>query len=139
MSDNTTMKIDIPGVNFEQLAREAIAARLTEAMVGADDAIRKIVVAAMEQKVTESGQTPRHSYEGKLPYIEWLAQELIRKAALDVMKTKMAQIQPVIERAIEAELKRGARNTAKLLAGSIAKQAASGYGFTAQIILKERD
>lgn len=137
--NNATMKIDIPGVDFGQLARQAIAVRLTETMIGADDAIRKIVVAAMEQKVNDHGQVPQRSYEEKLPFIEWLAQDLMRKVTLDVLKAKIESLRPVLEKAIEVELKRSAHASAKVLAAALTKQAASGYGFTAEIILKARE
>lgn len=139
VSDNATMSIAIPGVNFEQLARETIAAKLTEALLGADDVMRKIVVAALEQKVNDHGVVGQRSYENTVPFVEWLAQDMIRKVTLDVIKTKIESLRPTLEKAVEAELKKSAHASAKVLVGALAQQAASGYGFTAEIVIKARE
>lgn len=139
MSENPSLKIDIPGVDFALLARQAIAAKLTEALVGADDVIQRIVVGAMERKVNEHGNVPTHSYDAKLPYIEWLAEDLLRKVTLDVLKTKIESMRPALEKAVEAELRRSAKASARVLASAIAQQAASAYGFTAEIVIKARE
>lgn len=128
-----SMKIDLPGVNFEQMAREAIAAHLTEAMVGADETIKKIVVAAMSQKVNEKGQRDNYDYNNKHSFVEWMAQDLIRQATLDVLKTKVEALRPAIERAVEGELKRSVKAAAKALTESFISTARHGYGITVDL------
>ncbi len=87
-----SMKIDIPGVDFAGLARTAIAARLTEALVGADDAIRTIV---------GQGKIGPYSSDNTTPYVEWVAGELVRQAALQVLQTKVEAL-PRKERPYDA-------------------------------------
>lgn len=136
---DATMQIAIPGVNFEQLARETIAAKLTEALLGADDAIRKIVIAGLEQKVNDRGVVDSRGYDNKTPFVEWLAQDMIRKVTLDVIKEKIESLRPALEKAVEAELKRSAHASAKVLVGALVGQAASAYGFSAEIVIKARE
>ena len=83
MGDKASLNIEMPGVDFAGLAREAIAAKLTNALVGADDAIVKIVASAMERKVDGRGNVSGYNYENKTPYVEWLAEDLIRSATLE--------------------------------------------------------
>ena len=138
MSDNATMQIAIPGVNFEQLARETIAAKLTEALLGSDDAIRKIVVAGLERKVNDRGVVSDRSYDNTIPFIEWIAQDMLRKVTLDVVKAKIESMRPALEKAVEAELKKSAHASAQVLVGALVQQAANGYGFTAEVVIKAR-
>jgi hypothetical protein len=136
-----SMKIDLPGVNFEQMAREAIAAHLTEALVGADETVKKIVIAAMAQKVNDKGQRDSYEHYNKTPFVEWMAHDLIRQATLDVLRTKVEALRPVIEKAVEAELKRTAKDAAKALTQSFLATTKHGYGVSVQlgVAFKERD
>lgn len=128
-----SMKIDLPGVNFEQMAREAIAAHLTEALVGADETVKKIVVAAMTQKVNEKGHRDNYDYNNKYSFVEWMAQDLIRQATLDVLKTKVEALRPAIEKAVESELKRSVKEASKALTESFISTARHGYGITVNL------
>ena len=128
MMADAKLNIDLPGVNFEQMAREAISVKLTEALIGSDDAIMKIVVAAMSQKVSERGHVSNSSYENKTPFVEWLAQDLIRGAALNVVKAKVETLRPAIEKAVEAALNKNTKSIARTLTESFISSCKSGYG-----------
>jgi hypothetical protein len=139
VTDNATMQIAIPGVNFEQLARETIAAKLTEAMLGSDETIRQIVVAGLERKVNERGVVSERSYDNTIPFIQWIAEDMLRKVTLDVIKAKIESLRPLLEKAVEAGLKKSANASAKVLVDALARSAAQGYGFTADVVIKSRE
>lgn len=120
------LAVEIPGVDFTELARQTIAVHLTEALIGNDEAIRKIVVAALAHKVNERGVVGQ-SYENRTPFVEWLAQDLIRSATLDVLRTKVEQLRPAIEAAVETELKHSTTEIAKVLTESFIRLAGSQY------------
>ena len=136
MANEAAMQIQIPGVNFEGMAQQAIAAKLTEALVGADETIRKIVVAAIATKVDSEGKVSNYNSYTNTPLIEWLAQDMIRKAALATLKTRIEAMQPAIEKAIEAEMKRSTKDIAKALASAFVERSKGQYGLTAEIKLK---
>lgn len=137
MSQNANLKIDIPGVDFAEMAREAIACKLNEALLGADDVVVKIVTAALTQKVNEKGVVGS-SYENRIAYVEWLAHDMIRQATLEVMKAKAEEMKPALAKAIEAELKRGLKDTAKALANAFASQASCGWSLKVEVKPHER-
>jgi hypothetical protein len=137
MAQNANLKIDIPGVDFEQMAREAIACKLNEALLGADDVVTKIVTAALTQKVNDKGVVGS-SYENKIAYVEWLAHDMIRQATLEVMKAKAEEMKPALAKAIEAELKRGIKTTAKALTDAFATQASCGWAVKVDVKPYER-
>ncbi|TGP34042.1 hypothetical protein EN875_012390 [Mesorhizobium sp. M2D.F.Ca.ET.232.01.1.1] len=118
----------MPGVDFGEMARQAISAKLTEALVGADDAIIKIVATAMATKVNDHGNVSSSSYDNKTPYAEWLAGSLIREATKSVMAAKVAQLRPAIEAQVEKALTKNTRSIAVSLTDNFIKQAAAGYG-----------
>jgi len=123
-----TLNIDMPGVDFAGMAREAISAKLTEALIGADDAIIKIVATAMATKVNDHGNVSTSSYDNKTPYAEWLAGSLIREATKSVMAAKIAQLRPAIEAQVEKALVKNTKSIAVSLTDNFIKQAAAGYG-----------
>jgi hypothetical protein len=133
------MKIDIPGVDFAGLARQAIAEKLTEALVGADDAIRKIVGAALTQKVNDRGQISQYSSDNKVPYVEWVAGEMIRAAAHQVLQAKVDALRPAIERAVEANLKQNAKAIAQALTGAFITASKDRYTVGVHVSFSARE
>jgi hypothetical protein len=140
VSNEPKLNIELPGVDFAGLAREAIAAKLVEAMVGADDAIRKIVAAALAQKVTERGVVDtRYNYENKTPFVEWLLQDLVRAATLEIIKAKVDKLRPSIEAEVERQLLKQGKPIAKLVCEQFLAQAKSGYGVKIDVGIIPRD
>ena len=130
MTQVPSMKIDLPGVDFTQLARETIAAKLTESMLGQEDVIQKIVVAAMSRKVTERGAVSQYEYENRTSFVEWLAQDMMRAVVTDVLKAKVEALRPVIAKHVEASLRRDVKSIANALTESFIANAKSSYGVT---------
>ena len=132
-----SLSLELPGVDFQQMAREAIAGKLVEALTGADDVVGKIVVAAMSQKVSQHGTHSDYDYENKTPFIEWMAQDLIRGAALEALRTKVEAMKPVIVAAIEKQIKKDTKSIAKALAEGFVSNAKSAHTFSFKVEMKE--
>lgn len=136
-----SLNIEMPGVDFAGMAREAIAAKLTEAMIGSDDAIVKIVAAALTTKVNNYGNVSSSKWENNTPYAEWLAGDLIRAATKAVMAEKVAALRPAIEAQVEKALTKNTKSIAVSLTDTFIKQASSGYGviinMTAEMRVKD--
>lgn len=130
MTSKASLNIEMPGVDFEGMAREAIAAKLTEAMIGADDQIIKIVAAAIATKVNERGAVDQYSYNNKTPYVEWLAQDLIRTATKDVLQKRVDALRPALESQVEKAISKNTKSIAASLTDAFIRQAANGYGVT---------
>ena len=128
MNQKASLNIEMPGVDFAGMAREAIAAKLTESMVGADDMISKIVAAALTQKVNEHGRVGQYSSENKTAFVEWIAQDLIREATRAVLKDRVEKMRPALEKQIERELLKNTKSIAASLTEAFMKQASAGYG-----------
>ena len=133
-----SLNIEMPGVDFAGMAREAIAAKLTEAMIGSDDAIAKIVATAMGQKVNDRGQVDSYSYNNKTAFVEWLAQDLMREATKQVLMAKVASLRPAIEAHVEKALAKNTKSIATALTESFIRQAANGYGVTINMTAEMR-
>lgn len=127
-STKASLSIDMPGVDFAGMAREAIAAKLTESLIGADTAIQGIVAAALTSKVDSRGMTSQYSSDNKIPFVEWLAQDLIRKATLQAVQAKVDALQPAIAKAIEAQLAKNVKSIASSLTEAFIRQAKAGHG-----------
>lgn len=133
-----SLTIDMPGVDFAGLAREAIAAKLTEALVGADDAIIRIVVAAMEQKVEGNGSPSRYANHNSDSFVEWLAKDLIREATKQALKDRVEKLRPALEALIEKQLSKNVKSIASSLTESFIKQAIAGYGVNVNLTAEMR-
>ena len=120
--------IEIPGVDFGALAKEVISVKLTEALATSENGIQKIVHAALGVRVqAENGQPPRYSSDVTVPWVEYVAADMVRRATKEVLQTRVEALKPAIEKAIEAEIKRSTKTIAKALVGAFTESASNGY------------
>lgn len=125
---SNSLKIDLPGIDFTAMARDTIAAKLTESLTGADETIRRIVIAAMDTKVEGNGQPARYADQRNMSFVEWLAQDLIREATKQALKDRVEKLRPVLEGIIEKQLMKNAGSIATSLTNKFIEQATNGYG-----------
>lgn len=139
--NKASLNIEMPGVDFAGMAREAIAAKITEAMVGAEAQIATIVAAAMAQKVDGRGMVHQYPSENKTSYIEWLAADLIRAATKEVLAKRVEALRPSLEKQIERELAKNTKSIAASLTQAFIRNAQNGYGvnitMTAEMRVKD--
>lgn len=128
--DNGKLEIGIPGVDFAQMAREAIAGQLTQAMAATPEMIQRIVAAALTQKVDSEGRA-RSGYGSDKSFIEWVTEDIVRKAVIEMFKVRVEELRPEIERAVAAEMKRSAPAIAKALVASYAENVS--HSWTTQV------
>jgi len=138
MSQKQSLNIEMPGVDFAGLAREAIAAKLTEALVGEDATIMKIVVAAMERKVESNGNPSSYAAHHGIPYVQWMAEQLIRDATKDALKERVERLRPALQAQIERQLTKNVKAIAVSLTDAFAKQAAYGHGVVINLTAEMR-
>ena len=136
--NKASLNIEMPGVDFGGMAREAIAAKLTESLIGADEAIVGIVAAALTQKVSHHGTVSNYSSENKIPYVEWLAQDLIKAAAKQALIEKVEALRPALASQIEKQLSKNTKSIAVSLTDTFIKQAVAGYGLTINLTAEMR-
>lgn len=133
MADSSKVEIGIPGVDFAQMAREAVAGQLTQAMAATPAMVQKIVAAALTQKVDSDGKA-RNGYGSDKSFVEWVCEDMIRKAVIDMMKARLEELRPEIEKAVAREMKASAPAIAKALVQSYAENV--GHTWTTQVEFK---
>lgn len=133
------MQIDIPGADFNEMARGVIAAKLTEAMAGADDMIAKIIAVALTQKVDSSGKRSQYDYENKHSFVEWLAHDLIRSVTKEVLREKVESLRPMVAAAIEKQLAKETKTIARALTEGFVARAKGGYGVEVNMAVSFKD
>jgi hypothetical protein len=131
MAEN--MKIEVPGVDINAIAQQVIAAKVTEAMLGAN--LGPIVAAAMMRNVDQNGAETR--YNGR-PFVEWVAEDVIRKATIAAVQAKVKEMAPALEAAIVKELKGSASLSAKVIVAAFVGAAERGWGIEAHVGLKDK-
>ncbi len=141
MSNEKTgsVNIAIPGVDFAEMAKQAIAGQLTQAMTATPEMVQTIVAAALTRKVDENGNVPRYSGRDDRPFIQWVCEDMIRAVTLEVFKAKVEAMRPQIEKAVDAEMKKGAPAIAKALVSAYVVESGQRYNTTVSFNLKPRE
>lgn len=131
--ENSKVEIGIPGVDFAQMAREAIAGQLTMAMTATPAMIQQIVAGALTQRVDSEGK-PRNGYGSDKTFVAWVCEDMIRKAVIEMFKARVEELRPEIEKAVTREMRASAPAIAQALVKSYAENV--GHGWTTQIEFK---
>jgi len=134
-----SVEIKLPNMDFEGMARALIAEKLTESLIGSDAAIRHLVVATMTRKVNGSGQVSQYSYENKFAFADWVASDLLQKVVKDVLKTKVDEMRPTLEKEVHAALMKSAKSIAKTLVASYTAQVQNIYKVNVNLELSGQD
>lgn len=127
--------VDVSDIDFMAIARDAISVKLAETLTGSNDIVTKIVTAALAQKVNIDGSVDRHGMDHKQSYVEWLAHELIRESVHSVLKDKIDELRPVIEKIIEARVMALAPSIAELLTDDFVNRAKQSSSIKFDIIV----
>ena len=126
-------EIQIPGVDFTQLAREAIAHQITKAMVGADDLVNATIADALARKVDTEGRPSNRGYGSEVPFIQWVAEDLVRSAVRKAMAAKVEEMRPGIEAAVAKALKNQAGVLAQGMIDAMTEHVKGGAAWTMNV------
>ena len=132
-------EIQIPGVDFAELAREAVAHQITKSMVGADDMVNKIVASALARKVNDKGIIGQYSSENTIPFVVWMAEDMIRASVRTVLVSKLAVMQPQIEREVERSLRACVKDIAKSATATLLKTATESSAWAIKVTVNQRE
>lgn len=98
-------EIQIPGVDFGKLAQEAIAHQITKAMVGADAFVNTTIAEALSRKVDTEGKPSTRGYGVEMPFVQWVAEDLVRSAVRKAIALKVEEMRPTIEQSVAKALR----------------------------------
>lgn len=106
-------EIQIPGVDFTALAREAIAHQVTKALVGSEAFVTTTIAEALARKVDSEGKYTNNRGYNELPFVQWVAEDLVRAAVRKAIAAKIDEMRPEIESAVSKALRAQAGVMAK--------------------------
>jgi hypothetical protein len=129
-TDSGKVEIGIPGVDFAQMAREAIAGQLTQALTASPAMIQTIVAGALTQRVDSEGKA-RNGYSSDKTFVTWVCEDMIRKAVIDMMKARLEEMRPELEKAVARDIKASAPAIAQALVKSYGESV--GHQWNTQI------
>ena len=106
------MKIDVGENIVEPIIRDQIAAAIAAHLGDSEEIVRTLVASAMKAKVNANGVVSSSSYENKYNFLEALCGKAIRNAATKALEVIVEEQAPVIQSAIEEELRKRPKKTA---------------------------
>lgn len=83
--------------DIEALIKTTIQTKVIEAFNQAPEMVEKMIEAAFSKEVNQHGGKPDAWASDKMPWLEWLVGEQIRRAAQDVMKEYIQSNKHLIE------------------------------------------
>lgn len=118
---------------IEALVKATIQARIIEALNSTPEAVEKLVACALKKEVNESGGEPRSYGEKKIPYLDWLVGEELRRATRAVISDYMAEHKDAIREKVHLAL--AATDFGAPLAARVAEVLGEDYNWTISLDL----
>jgi len=125
--------------DIEAILRATIQAKVVEAFNTTPEMIDKLVQAAFAQEVDRFGMKPDRylSDREKMPYMDWLVGEEIRKAAREAVQEYMAAHRDEVKAKVAKAIESG--DFGNQIGAKVAEAMADEYRWSFQIERRERD
>lgn len=137
-NENSKIAVELPGVDFAEMAKQAIAGQLISAMTATPAMIQAIVAKALTQTVDTEGKPRSGGYSSDKPYVQWVAEDMIRKCALDAMLVEFEKMKPEIEKAVKSEIRKSAPAIAKAVCAAYLNADQTRYHTTVEFKVAAR-
>lgn len=129
------MKFEVDEKMVEPIIRDQIAAAVVSQLGNTDELVSRMVQLALSKKVDDSGKVNQYSSYNKFDFVEALAGKAIRDAATEAIREIVAKEKPVIQAAIEAELKRRPKKTAAAILSAFLEGVSNNYRIKADFTI----
>lgn len=136
MAETPSNTIALPGVDFNELAKQAISAHIVKGMASSPELVAQIVAGALTRKVNSEGKVDNYQHHNTQPFLQFVTEDLIRKAALEALQQHVEAMKPDIVKAVAAELKKAAPAIALALVEGFAANAKDRYGMQVGVKLE---
>ena len=129
------MKFEVDEELIKPVIRDQIATAVVSQLGNTDELVTTMVNLAFAQKVNDKGVVDSHSHYNKFDFVEAVASKTIRDAATLAIQQIMAEQQPVIQKAIESELRRAPKRTAKAILSAFLEGVTNNYRIQADFTI----
>jgi hypothetical protein len=136
MAENPSNTIALPGVDFNELAKQAISAHIVKGMASSPELITQIVAGALTRKVDNEGKVNSYSHHNTHSFLQFVTEDLIRKAALEALQQHVDSMKPDIVKAVTAQLKKAVPAIALALVDGFAQNAKDRYRMNVAVKLE---
>lgn len=133
------MKFEVDAKLVEPIIRDQIAAAVVSQLGDTTELVKRMVHLSLTAKVNSEGKIDQYSSYNKYDFIEVLAGKAIREAATQAIQKIVAEQQPAIQAAIEAELRRSPKRTASAVLSAFLDGVKSNYRITANFVFRENE
>jgi len=133
MSDLT---MNLPTEIVERAVRDKINAAIAEQLGDPEEMIKKLVGAALSQKVSSNGAVGRSDYDNKFEFLDLLAGNFMRDAAKEALTEFFEENRKAIKDAVKKEVARSPSKMAKIFMDGITKSMTSVYTPKVDIVFK---
>ena len=119
------VSVNVPSDVIRPVIQAHVEAAIIAALGDQSELVAKAVSVILGSRVDEHGKPS--SYSDAVPYMTWLARNMVREAATEAMKAWIASHKPQLEKALLAAMKASMGRTARALCDSIGRTAAEHW------------
>ncbi len=123
--------------DIEQLLKATIQTKVVEAFNETPAMIDKLVQAAISKEVNENGREPSYSDRKKMPYMEWLVGEEIRKAIAESVQEYVTNNKNAIRSRVDETISKS--NFSNTLTKTLSKIMSEEWRWSVDLKVHEMD
>lgn len=121
--------------DIDAILKATIQTKVIEAFNSTPEMVEKLVQAALEKEVDEHGQKPSGYGSQKMPYMEWLVGDEIRKAVCECVREYVASHKEDIVKRVQTTMQ--SSNFMQPISEVVAKVLSDDYRWTVDLKISE--
>ena len=127
------MNLKLPAEIVERAVRDKISAAIAAQLGDPEEMIKKLVGAALSQKVDSSGKVNKSDYYNEHEFLELMMSNFIRDAAQEALKEFMNENKSKIKEAVKKEVAKSPSKMAKVFTDGIISSMESRFSSSIEI------
>lgn len=131
-------KIELSKDLIEPIVRAQLQASIVSAMGKADQMVAQVVNTVLNSNVDNNGDPVRYSSGGGTPLITWIANDAIKKAALEAVQEWFADNREEMKKHLRLAIKNNAKGMAEAFVLSMSKAAECTYSTKIEVLVNKR-
>jgi hypothetical protein len=124
---NDDMMLKLPTEIVERAVKDKITAAISAQLGDPEEMIKKLVGAALSQKVNDRGIISNRSYENKHDFLEVMMGEFVREAAQEALVEYMSENKQKIKDAVKKDVAKSQSKIAKVFVDGLVDSLGCNY------------
>lgn len=125
--DKAKIEMQLPDSVVQPIIESEVQAAIVRALEGKEELLRIGIANALQMRVDKKGEVSRYDSDNKVPSLEWLASDAVRRCAIEAVREWAEKQRPAIVAEVVKQLERKKKTLARLMVAGFSESLKSDF------------